>query len=322
MGTVSSHLSTLRFGELYQDLLEAKVWFRSIRLPTSGNRFSAILSNVGIVSEHYNKSSIQTVLGCRPVAELWISVLDGCDFVDIHKEFRTLNSSQLPRRRLREILSGPLLPHEEDLNGSTIHARSALFELEFAARMRARGIAITGFDDIQFELQGLTVNVQCKRPQSASRLQENIQSACLQISRRIANTGKRGLIALRVDRLLETDTNIWKVADDDQLRVKFKHILDKFLRKHSKEFKLTIDVPIIGIIIDLPFIAEVRARGSLVVRGYETVIYSFCSDSTKQVADARVMVKLAERMMSYAESGSGGFLSPSPNTTTACGPGH
>ena len=163
---MSANLSAHKFEELYRDLLKAEAWFRSLRLPISGNRFSQILSNVRFVSDHYNKPSLQSILGNRPVAELWISVLDGFDFVDIHRRFRNLNNSQLPRRRLREILSGPLLPHAEDLNGSTIHARSALFELEFAARMQARGVTITGFDDIQFKMQGLTVNVQCKRPLS------------------------------------------------------------------------------------------------------------------------------------------------------------
>lgn len=293
---MTNYLSTQTYDEIYDGLIEAKTWFRSIGVLGEACRFNEILSNVKVVRDQYNMQTPPDISLPPPIPELVISLLDAEDYINIHRQFRSLKNHKIPCQRIRAALSGPLLPYNEGVEGQSIHGRSALFELELAARFQCQGLTITGFDDIQLELCGVRINVQCKRPHKISRLQETIQNASSQISKRMGNTANRGLIALRIDRLLGLDSKILKVPDEDSLSKQSGDRLDQFWKEHKRKLKKIIDIRILGIFIDLPFIAEVENRNNLIVRGYESILYPLCSDSTLQFTDARLIEKLAEKV--------------------------
>lgn len=296
-----NHLSTQTYDEIYCGLIKAEAWFRSLGVLDATFRFNEILSNVKILRDQYNMQTPPDISTTPPIPELVISLLDAGDFINIHNQLRFLKNHKVPRQRLRDALSGPLLPYNEYVEGQSVHGRSALFELELAARFQAHGLRLSGFDDIRLELCGVNINVQCKRPHSISRLQENIQDASLQISKRVGDTPNRGLIALRIDRLLGLDSKIQKVFDDRCLSKVFQQKLDQFLYNHKNNFRRILDIPILGIFIDLPFIAEVENRNNLLVRGYESILYSTHPKSVLQTKDAQLVESLAEKATNYPE---------------------
>jgi len=206
----------------------------------------------------------------------------------------------LPRRRLREILSGPILPHDEEQDGADIHARDALFELELAARLQSRGIHLISFDDIEFELLATQVNVQCKRLHSSSRLQQNLDKACSQIAARIEGTKKRGIVAIGIDKILDAHKNIWTVKDESSLISASRGFMDQFLAHNKQRFINILDIRIIAILIDLRFIAQVLDRNNLLTRGYETALFPLCSAATLQFVDTDLIWELGKKITDSA----------------------
>jgi len=90
---MQNQLISQAYEELFQDLVKAKAWFESLRLPTHENRFATIFNNVNNILQHYDKATLDDVLRNHPMPELLISLLDAGDFVTIHQEFRKLKSS-------------------------------------------------------------------------------------------------------------------------------------------------------------------------------------------------------------------------------------
>lgn len=131
---MANHLSIQKYDEIYGGLIEAEAWFRRINVLKAPCRFDEILSNVKIVRDQYNMQTPPDISTTPPIPELVISLLDAGDYINIHKQFRSLKNHKIPCQRLRTIMSGPLLPNDEDVEGPSIQARSALFELELAAR--------------------------------------------------------------------------------------------------------------------------------------------------------------------------------------------
>ena len=298
---MQNKLTSQSFGELSNQLTQAKAWFNSIGIPTEGNRFELILANVGLVLKHWDKPTLNDILRDHQMYDLWISLLDAGSFVVIHQQLRRLKSAQLPRRRLKEALGGPLMPHDENEDGASIQGRNALFELELAAFLQACGIQITNFDDIEFVFDGTTVNVQCKRLRSYARLQENLDKACSQIATRIANTRKRGLVAIGIDKVVGTDKTIWEAYDETALTQASNSSVKEFLQTNKRRFLGIVDIRVLGILVDLRFMGRVKNRNDLLTSGHERALYSLCSSATQQFVDAAFIEKLGRQIASYAE---------------------
>ena len=298
---MQNKLTSQSFAELFNQLTKAKVWFSSIGLPTEENRFELILANVDLVLKHWDKPTLNDVLRDHQMHDLWISLLDAGTFVLIHQQFKRLKSAQLPRRRLKEALGGPLMPHDESQDGASIQARDALFELELAAFLQACGIQITNFDDIEFVFDGTTVNVQCKRLHSYARLQDNLDKACSQIANRIGNTRKRGLVAIGIDKVIGADKTIWETYDETALMQVSNDGVKEFLRTNERKFLQIVDIRVLGILVDLRFIGRVKNRNDLLTRGHETALYSLCSAATQQFVDAAFIENLGRKIAASVE---------------------
>lgn len=277
---MDNRLTSQTYSDIFTQLASAKAWFESLGLPTSGNRFGTIFTNLDLLRQHHNKPTVDNVLRDHSKSDLLISLLDAGSFNIIHQQFSHLNNSQLPRRSLRKILFGPLLPHDERADGGSIHARDTLFELELGTRLQARGIKLTSFDDIEFEFEGTHVNVQCKRLHSSASIQNNLDKACFQIKKRIADTDKRGLVALRIDKVLGTDTNKWTVQDESALLQVTQERMDRFFNQNKHRFDEILSIRAVGVFVDMPYIAQVKECHNLLTRGYEAVsYYSSSSDA-------------------------------------------
>ena len=298
---MTSYLTTQTYDELYTQLVEARAWFTDLGLSTSGNRFGAIVSNVDLVRQHYDKPSFEDDLHEHSMHELQMSLLDAGSFVTVADQLRDLRSDQLPRRRLGESLGGPLMPHDEKNDGGTIQARNALFELELASRLQARGLKLQRFDDIEFEFRGVEVNVQCKRLHSPNALQHNLDAACAQLARRIAGTQKRGLVAIGIDKILQTDRHVMTAQNESDLKASAEARMNRFLRESEQRFMAIVDIRVLGLFIDMRFIGDVGDRNNLLVRGFETAIYPLASAKTLQFEDAGFMWLLGKQIADSVE---------------------
>ena len=295
------HITSQTYDELYAGLLRGKGWFQSVGLPISGNRFGTILANVDLIRQHYGKPSLNDVLQDHPMHELWISLLDAGSFTIIAEQLQNLRSDELPRGRMKEAMSGPLLPHDEEQDGASIQARDALFELELGSRLQARGVSIRGFDDIKFGFDGGEINVQCKRLHSPKTLQQNLDKACSQIAKRIVGTKTRGLVAIGMDKILETDRNIWTVPNEDSLLKETKDLMRSFLHENGPRFRRIVDIRVLGILADLRFMALVKDHNDLLTRGYKTALYPLASAETLQFADSDFLRRLGKKIADSAE---------------------
>lgn len=298
---MGNNLTSQSFAELFDQLTQAKKWLSLIGIPTEGNRFGSILANVDLVQQHWDKPTLNHVLRDYQMHNLWISLLDAGSFVIIHQQFARLKSAHLPRQRLKEVVAGPLMPHDEGKDGATIQARNALFELELAARLQARGLQITSFDDIEFEFDGINVNVQCKRLHSYAQLQYNLDKACSQIADRIGNTRKRGLVAIGIDKVIGADKTVWEVSDETALIQVSNDIVRTFLRTNEHKFLRIVKTPLLGIIVDLRYIGRIKNQNDLLTRGNVTGLYSPDSAATTEFADTVFIEKLYRKIADSAE---------------------
>lgn len=299
-GAMSNRLTSQTYDELYDGLLQTQVWLQSVGLPVTGNRFAAILANVDLIRQHYDKPSLDQVLHEHPMGELWVSLLDAGSFITLYEQLRALRSDQLPRGRLKEALSGPLMPHDEQKDGPTIQARDAIFELELGCRLRAKGVSLTGFDDIEFEFQGVRVNVQCKRLHSAKTLQPNLDKACMQIARWI--TGQtRGLVAIGMDKIFTTDRNVLTVTNEGALLGAVKDLMKDFLCENEQRFLRILDIRILGVLADLRYIGRVKDRNDLLTSGCETALYALASAATLQFVDSDFLWNLGHNIADSVE---------------------
>lgn len=280
--------------------MQAKKWLASVPVPTEDNRFSSILTNVNLVQQHWNKPTLDDVLRLHKMHDLWISLLDADSFVTIHEQFSKLRSHQLPRQRLKEIVSGPLMPHDEGNDGSSIQARNALFELELAARLQGHGFSITRFDDIEFEFNGVTVNIQCKRLHSASQLKYNLERACSQIAKRIGLPRQWGLVAIGVDKISNADRTVWEVPHEAVLKAHASSLVKNYLSAAGKMLLRNCDIQVLGIIVDLRYIGRIKnAEDDLLTRGKETAL--LFSEAAELQLGAIFIEELSKQIINYAE---------------------
>ena len=286
---------------LLDDLNMVKEWLHTIRLNTTNTRFAKIYRLIKLICQHYQESTLDLLIKTYTEEEMLTVLLDADAFISVHQQFKTLSDNQLPRRRLREALNGPLLVEEEGMDGASIHGRDALFEMHLAARMKARGLNVTGFDDIQFEFLGVPVNVQCKRIKGENAVKRNYKKACSQLTERIKENNGRGLIALSVEKLLGTEEDEWVLPDKRSLVQQAKTTMDNFIRFYEKEWLSTIDIRVLGVIIDFKYKGVVADHNNLLTRGYETALLPICSARTLQFRDYNYMKSLAAQFTNYTE---------------------
>jgi hypothetical protein len=134
---------------------------------------------------------------------LW-SIGESLEFVEACRVIR----ERQPRgfvNVLKQALDGPVDPGNEQ--GASNRGRNAMFELVVAAHLAAGGFN-TQFrenPDVHAELEGTTVRVECKRPQSSSSTDRLVYEGAKQL-RKTANTGAAtdlGVVAVSATRLFD-----------------------------------------------------------------------------------------------------------------------
>ena len=202
----------------------------------------------------------------------------------------------MPRRKLKEALSGPLLSRNEVPDTENVNSRNIFFELDLAARLMNQGIKVTGFEDVQFDYEGYTFCVQCKRLLSEANIKHNIAKAYDQVQKALSVHKKtRGIIALSIEKLWKIDGLVLDVQSPAEAGMRISHDLDKFRREHSHLWDGFLNINVVGIILSFKCLAFPNQKG-LHSFAHRLDFVQFPFVRQFQLADTLLMERLQKKL--------------------------
>lgn len=263
-----------KLGQIIASLHDALKWWKKIGIQTDGTRLDEIQK---YLDELLNPTTPKANPFSRdPLGVDAYSVLnDAAGFGRIATGLSSIPSHLLPRRVLRDVLSGSLAVSRESEDVTT-DPRNKFVELELAANCSAAGFNIIGFDDLKFEFEGQKYFVECKRPSCSKTLDQNINKAYTQLRARIGDSSARGLIAVAVEKVFDLDQTFHEVdshADTSRLGLS---IGKKFVARVSKFRRSWVDTRIVGVFGVIRFLAKVR-RPECISYSYQVAIAKFAN---------------------------------------------
>lgn len=283
-----------RLGDIVVDICNARKWYTDLRIKTEGTRLDEISKHVTL--DLMNPSTEEgAAFEKGDISEKsFYALSDGASFGLIAAEFAKLKSHLLPKRTIREVLSGPLTPKDEELENSD--GRNKFVELELAANLSSTGLNILGFDDVVFEFEGVKYLCECKRPSKSSTLDSNVQKAYSQLSRKLGSIADRGLITVSVEKIFDLDKsfqNLRNVHDVNELAMNIAFELNQKLLKYQK---IWIDTRIIGVLAIIRFIAKLPET---VIYSYTTAVLRIALPEFGQKSDNDRLLRLTDHLHSY-----------------------
>lgn len=225
--------SKITFEDQLKHLKSTKTWLENIGISTSNNRFDKIYNLYKKIVQHHKTKSFDRLFEENDKLELGIALNDSFSFIDIYQAFKDEKDHILPRSKLRKMLGGPDYTWEESSTENNIESRNILFELETAAFFKKAGIDIIGFDDNDFNFEGNKFNVQCKRIFSEKRIQDNIDEAASQFTKRMAiKPNLKGIICLSIDKLIGLEEFLFKIKNISELKDVLGKVVLNFTNKY------------------------------------------------------------------------------------------
>jgi hypothetical protein len=236
-----------------------------------------------------------------PRAETYYALSDGSAFGLIAKQLSSLSSSLLPRRTLRDILSGPLVPKEETLASSD--GRNKFVELELAAYLSSARFELKRFDDVAFEFEGIRYHVECKRPFLEGRLEENIDKAYRQLQKKLAGPNDRGIIAVALDKMLGLDLVVQEFPSHSSAS-EFAEVIAKRFRAKVEHYQSEwVDPRVVGFYGIIQFLTRTESPPSF-GPSYNLALIIIATPHSGQEADFQRL----QRMMQRVKSSFGGSV--------------
>jgi len=174
------------------------------------------------------------------------------DYIDLK-----IDDKKLLKRKIKELCAGNISPLDED--SSTVIARNTQFELLLMARLRAAGLSCVlqqDNPDILLTVNGREYGIEAKRLSSTSdrSIERNTKGAASQLRNSFLEDDekKRGIIALSVDKYINSQAVIAAGATPFAIRAINKQMTDDFqakcvpyttpqLIKHDRIVELFID---------------------------------------------------------------------------------
>ncbi len=108
-------------------------------------------------------------------------------------------------------------------------------------------------------------------------------------------------MAIGIDKLFETDRNIWTVSNEDSLLRETEDLMRSFLLENEPRFRRIVDIRVLGILADLRFMALVKDHNDLLTRGYKTALYPLASAETLQFDGSDFLRRLGKKIADSAE---------------------
>jgi len=263
-------LTRIKYDQLLERLAVTATWLSErAQIQTAGTRFDEVYTNVQEIVRRFSAGEVEELIAEKGNEEIWLSLTESDAFTRIHSALKNFDSAKLPRKALKDMLGGPLLPREETPN--TAHSRNILFELELAARFHEAGIDVIGFDDVQIYLHGSQIGIQCKRPYSEKGVKSNLRLAKEQI-RKKHGLLKQGMIAFAIDKIYETDRNILVVNNQFDIPSHVTRYTNDFIGKNKTDWHYLLNTKIIAILICMRYICHIKDI-NLLTTGFQFEIF-------------------------------------------------
>ena len=147
------------------------------------------------------------------------------DLLEIYNYLNLVEESKV-EESLRKIVTGPVLLSDEKKDGGSIQGRNFTFELYAAARFLRAGLNVffKSEADLNIDIHGTLLHVECKRAVSESNLENLINRAIDQIENRCrGNHYDRGIVVISISKIL------FKEQEKNAIGYRYEH---KYLSSH------------------------------------------------------------------------------------------
>jgi hypothetical protein len=201
----------MRYDELLSQLQQTLTFCASLDLneAVKTSRFSNYQERIQQLCEIINKYSLEQLPEeiekqlKNENLNYVLSLTESMEFVSCVAHFKTCER-EIVRKKLANVLAGPVLPNDEDLNSN--EARNTLFELNLASKLRKAGfIASPGIDaDIECSVDSKDLVIECKRPFREQNVSRHIKKAGRQLKARlkILPPRSRGVVAISLSKTM------------------------------------------------------------------------------------------------------------------------
>lgn len=252
-------LNTLTFKEQLSILEDCSKWMSKIGISVNNTRFEKTQALLQIVVDHYKQNNVSELMQKYSEATLSYVLTDATSFIELFHFFKDKKSHEIPRKKLIESISGPILPWEEEPEQGTAHSRNTIFELETASLFHKAGLVIKDYDDVQFLFDNHSFNIQCKRIHSPKRIADNVKEAATQISKRIGNRARvKGIIFLCIDKLTEKEKFILQVNHANEIGPHLDKLTSEFIQTYNYLWQNLVNINIVGTVIVLNILASIN----------------------------------------------------------------
>lgn len=222
---------------------------------------------------------------------------DATAFMKIFLFLKDKKSHQIPRRKIIESISGPILPWEEEPKQGTSHSRNTIFELETAVLFHESGLEIKDFDDVRFLFDNYAFNVQCKRIHSPKRIANNVKEAATQISNQNGNKPKvKGIIFLCMDKLTEKEKVILEVNHENEVGPHLDMITREFIQTYNHLWQNLININILGTAIFIKILANIKRYNKPMLTICTHRMLDIIPDKNHQPHDYLLIKKLSAKL--------------------------
>lgn len=163
-----------------------------------------------------------------------------------------------------------------------------------------------GFDDVQLEFEGYRYIIECKRPFTDHRFEENLRKAYNQLGKRLKDQKDRAFVAIAIEKMLAIDDAVHEINSTTQARSLAEAQMDQ-LKTRIITNGTTTDMRIVGFVFVVRFLMHTKTEG------LKAINYLFGSMPTHYgdldpIPEASRLLRLTETLRRKFQSMDSGIL--------------
>ncbi len=267
---------TITYRDQANSVVEACEWLCKHGLNLQNTRINKYKNDLIELADYFEADKIKEFQALKSFDDIVNSTAEASEFIYIYRGLSRLTDKTIIAK-LRDFIKGPESSNHELPSSSSNRARNVSFELYMAALFVLAGfeIDLTSLADIIVKINEFQVFIECKRPQSETGVNGNINDALSQLNKRyeVATDQNlaRGIIALSVSKISNQNTNFIETNDELSIRPILFRKNKEFADKFGKKWQHPSNEKTIGAILQLNTSAYFH-RSKLVTHCNESVL--------------------------------------------------
>lgn len=313
-------LATRSFDEIHDQVGEACEWIASMDVRVAGTRLAAYQRDMKNLAANYQggQEALDRLLQQFP--NLLNSALEAMDLVTIHRGLSSYSDHKSLRERLHMLISGPEFGADENASSSNNRARNYSYELLMAARAAASGyeVDLSHIADVVLRKGEKTIYIECKRPQTAGKVNRNVKAALEQLSRRMNDDPKpesaRAVMALAIDKAIPVAHKLLHTRNEHTAGAGIERVVTQFYDEHKSILNGERDARTICVLLTLRTLTILAEENLIAVACHDNLYertggslsrlntskYSRLEDRGRAAADYRLVEDFARSCKSTA----------------------